>query len=61
MTQVNQCDICKTLPCIGNELEFTGYTWDASKNHEMKYWRGYICYNCIYEMRKFMKILGGRP
>ena len=57
MTKVNQCDICGKLPCAGNELEFTGYTWDASKNQQMDYWQGYACYNCIYKMRKAVGIL----
>lgn len=57
MTQVNQCDVCKALPCVGNELEFTGYTWDTSKKQEMGYWKGYVCYSCIYKARKAIGIL----
>jgi len=55
MSRTNKCDACGGVPCIGNVVEFTGYTFDNAKT--MGYWKGYLCYGCIYDARKVLNIL----
>ena len=56
MTKAFECDSCHVHTKYGLEFEFMGFTF--SDDRTMDYWKGHLCYECVYEMRKRINITG---